>query len=172
MQIIFEKQTRFYGDLETVYFPIEVCTVTPKLSILTRALQRFCLIHEFVSFKLDHCNSLLYGLPAYVKNWTDYSHFKILRLELLLKPGNFIIFHWFCSLHWLPINGRIIFKILFLVYKRLNDQSPSCISELLTAVMTRLFLDHLHVGLLCRIILRLVRPTLHVNRMVIGLFPS
>ena len=41
MQIIFEKQTRFYGDLGTVYFPIEVCTVTPKLSILTGAQQRF-----------------------------------------------------------------------------------------------------------------------------------
>lgn len=66
MQIIFEKQTRFYGDLETVYFPVEVCTVTPKLSILIRALE--ILIHEFVSFKLDHCNSLLYGLPAYIKN--------------------------------------------------------------------------------------------------------
>ena len=114
----------------------------------------------------------LYGLPAYIKNWTDYSHFKILLLELLLKFRNFIIFHWFCSLHWLPTNGRIIFKILLLVYKRLNDQSSSCISELLTAVITGLFLDHLHVGLLCRIILRLVRPTLHVNRMVIRLFPS
>ena len=41
MQIIFEKQTRFYGDLETVYFPIEVCTVAPKLCILTEAQQRF-----------------------------------------------------------------------------------------------------------------------------------
>ena len=74
MQIIFEKRSRFYGDLETVYLPIEVCTVTPKLSILTRALQRFCLIHEFVSFKLDHCNSLLYGLPFSVvgpKLWND-----------------------------------------------------------------------------------------------------
>ena len=40
MQIIFEKWSRFYGDLETVYFPIEVCMVTPKLSILTRARQR------------------------------------------------------------------------------------------------------------------------------------
>ena len=171
MQIIFEKWSIFYGDLETVYFRIEVCTVTPKLSILTRALQRFCLIHEFVSFKLDHCNSLLYGLPSYIKNWTDYSHFKILLVEFLLKPGNFIIFHWFCSLRWLPINVRK-FKILLLVYKRLNDQSPSCISELLTAVITGLFLDHLHVGLLRRIILRLVRPTLHVNHMVICLFPS
>ena len=85
-------------------------------------LDRESLIHEYVSFKLDHCNSLLYGLPAYIKNWTDCSHFKILLLELLLKPGNFIIFHWFCSLCWLPINGRIIFKILWFVYKILNGQ--------------------------------------------------
>lgn len=41
MQIMFEKQTRLYCDLESVYFPVEVCMVTPKLSILTGAQQRF-----------------------------------------------------------------------------------------------------------------------------------
>ena len=41
MQIMFEKQTRFYCDLESVYFPVEVCMVIPKLSILTGAQQRF-----------------------------------------------------------------------------------------------------------------------------------
>ena len=36
------------------------------------------------------------------------------------------------SLHWLPIHFRIQFKILLFVFKALNDQAPSYISDLLT----------------------------------------
>ena len=35
------------------------------------------------------------------------------------------------TLHWLPIKFRIQFKILLLVYKCLNSQAPSYLSELL-----------------------------------------
>ena len=57
MQIIFQKQTRFYGDLETVYFPIEVCTVTPKLYMLTGAQQRFL------------------SMSLLAPNWTTATHY-------------------------------------------------------------------------------------------------
>ena len=33
------------------------------------------------------------------------------------------------ELHWLPIQCRIIFKILFLVYKSLNGTSPSYLAQ-------------------------------------------
>ena len=36
------------------------------------------------------------------------------------------------DLHWLPIRHRIVFKILLLVYKSLNDKAPSYLSDLLT----------------------------------------
>ena len=36
-----------------------------------------------------------------------------------------------CKLHWLPVQYRIIFKILLLVYKGLNGLAPAYISELL-----------------------------------------
>ena len=36
------------------------------------------------------------------------------------------------NLHWLPIEYRITFKILLLVYKALNDQAPAYLKELLT----------------------------------------
>ena len=38
------------------------------------------------------------------------------------------------QLHWLPVNYRIQFKILLLVYKAVNGQAPSYISELLYPV--------------------------------------
>ena len=34
--------------------------------------------------------------------------------------------------HWLPVQSRIIFKLLLLVYKALNDKAPSYISILLS----------------------------------------
>ena len=36
------------------------------------------------------------------------------------------------SLHWLPIQQRIIFKLLLFVYKSLNNKAPSYISDCLT----------------------------------------
>lgn len=36
------------------------------------------------------------------------------------------------SLHWLPVQHRIHFKILLFVYKTLNDLAPSYLSELLS----------------------------------------
>ena len=35
------------------------------------------------------------------------------------------------DLHWLPVRQRILFKILLIVYKALNGQAPSYITELL-----------------------------------------
>ena len=34
-----------------------------------------------------------------------------------------------CALHWLPIQYRIIFKILLVVYKSLNGTSPSYLAQ-------------------------------------------
>ena len=36
------------------------------------------------------------------------------------------------NLHWLPVNYRIIFKILLITYKALNDLAPTYVRDLLT----------------------------------------
>ena len=36
------------------------------------------------------------------------------------------------ELHWLPINQRIIFKLLLIVYKCTNNVAPSYLTELLS----------------------------------------
>ena len=55
-------------------------------------------------------------LQNIVTNTSKYSH-----ITPILK-----------DLHWLPVNYRINFKILLLVYKALNGQAPGYLSELLS----------------------------------------
>ena len=81
------------------------------------------LVHEFISSKLDNCNSLLYGLPKHLLN----------RLRLIQKTAARIVLSKrfdhitpiLFKLHWLPLGYRRHFKILLLVYKCLNGLAPT-----------------------------------------------
>ena len=88
------------------------------------------LIHAFVTSKLDSYNSLLYGLPKYC----------IQKLQSVLNAAARLLTYTskydhitpvLAELHWLPVEKRIIFKILLLTYKALHRQAPTYISELL-----------------------------------------
>ena len=89
------------------------------------------LIHAFITSRLDNGNALLYGLPKYqiqrlqsvqncsarlVKRYPKFGHTSPLLSEL----------------HWLPVEHRIVFKILLLAFKSLNNLAPSYVSDLLT----------------------------------------
>ena len=48
-----------------------------------------------------------------------------------------VIIHWMDelylkSLHWLPVESRVVFKMLFLAYKCMNNLAPKYLSELVT----------------------------------------
>ena len=89
------------------------------------------LIHAFITCRLDNGNALLYRLPKY----------QIQRLQSVQNCTTHLVkcYHKFShtspllpELHWLPAEHRIVFKILLLVFKSLNNLVPSYISDLLT----------------------------------------
>ena len=89
------------------------------------------LVHAFVSSKLVHCNSLPYGLPNYqIKKLQHFQGDAAARLITLSRKHEHIT-PILLNLHWLPINHRIMFKILLVTYKALNNLAPSYIGDLL-----------------------------------------
>ncbi|PIK34210.1 RNA-directed DNA polymerase from mobile element jockey, partial [Apostichopus japonicus] len=87
------------------------------------------LVHSLVTSCLDYCNALLNG--------TSCSSIK--RLQRVQNTAARIITRTrryehitpvLRDLHWLPIHRRIDYKLILHVFRILNDQSPSYMSDL------------------------------------------
>lgn len=96
------------------------------------------IVHVFVSLRLHYSNALFTGL--------DQSFLS--RLQAIQNAAARLLMHsgkWsyitlvLSSLHWLPVDFRICFKILTLPYRALNGKAPDYISQnLLFVPHTRL----------------------------------
>ena len=83
------------------------------------------LIHAYVMSKTDYYNSLLYGIQDKLLNRIQRIQNYAARVVLShITPA-------VATLHWLPVNNRVDFKIALLVYKALNGQAPAYIADLL-----------------------------------------
>ena len=90
------------------------------------------IIHAFVTTNLDYCNAILYGLPKVLLNRLQLvQNQRAARIVTFTKKHEHIA-PSLIDLHWLPVEYRIIYKILLLVYKAINGLSPSYISNLLS----------------------------------------
>ena len=94
------------------------------------------LVHAFVTSRIDSCNALLFGLP----------NFLIQRLQYVLNSAARVIARsrkfdhitpLLIELHWLPVEQRIIFKVLLFTFKVVNGLAPSYLRELLEAYVPR-----------------------------------
>ena len=87
-------------------------------------------VHAFISSKLDYCNGLFYGLPS-----SEYRNFRLQNAAArsITQTKKFDhITPVLINLHWLPIEHRVIFKLLLFTYKALHGLAPDYLANLLT----------------------------------------
>ena len=87
-------------------------------------------IHAFITSRLDYCNSLYLGLPQSFISRLQIVQNAAARLLTGSKKWEHIT-PVLASLHWLPVQQRIIFKTVLMVFKAINGQAPSYLSDLL-----------------------------------------
>ena len=88
------------------------------------------LVHSFVTSRLDYCNCLYAGVPLYLLERLQKIQNKAARL-VLRKDRKHDSKELLRLLHWLPVQKRVDFKIACLVFKSLNNLSPSYIQDLI-----------------------------------------
>ena len=107
------------------------------------------IVHAFVTSRIDYCNSLLYGLPKCVLKNLQYAQNSAARLIYLSRKFDHVT-PLLITLHWLPIEQRIYFKILLITYKALNGKAPKYISDLLLLYSPGRNLRSANQKLLCK----------------------
>jgi len=96
------------------------------------------LIHAFISSKIDFCNTIYFGLPKFEVNRLQKLQNSAARL-LTSTAKHAHITPVLKQLHWLPVEQRVIFKILIQTHKCIYTSCPSYLSNILpTRTSTRM----------------------------------
>ena len=90
------------------------------------------LVHAFIIGRLDCCNSLLYGLPSVHLSKLQRARNSAARLVCTDISRYDHVTPVLYSLHWLPVQYRICFKILILTFKAIHGLVPEYINDLIS----------------------------------------
>ena len=88
------------------------------------------LIHSLVTNKIDHHNSLLFGINKTLIDRLQRVLNAAAKLVTLRRKSDHVT-PILKTLHWLPVEKRIIYKMALLVYKSLHNLGPVYLKELL-----------------------------------------
>ena len=91
------------------------------------------LVHSLIVSRVDYCNSLFLGLPAYLLKKLQSVMNRCARLIFSLPP-RVPTTHFLIELHWLPIKARVEFKVCLIVFKALKFNQPKYIVDLLSSL--------------------------------------
>ncbi|XP_068997425.1 uncharacterized protein [Embiotoca jacksoni] len=88
------------------------------------------LVHAFIFSRLDYCNGVFTGVCKKSIRKLQLIQNAVAKVLTKTKKMDHIT-PVLISLHWLPVQQRIYFKILLLVYEALNGLGPKYICDLL-----------------------------------------
>lgn len=117
-------------------------------NILTRdATEK--LIHAFITSRLDNCNSLLVNVPSSIIKQLQRVQNAAARVVVRKTKRDSIseILH---QLHWLPVQQRIIFKVLCVTFKCFHGSAPTYLSDLVQPYVPSRSLRSTNQHLLCQ----------------------
>jgi len=86
-------------------------------------------MRAFVTSWIDSCNALLFRLHNFLIQYVLNSATHVIARSRKFDHITLLLI----ELHWLPVEQRIIFKILFCTFKVVKGLAPSYLSELLEA---------------------------------------
>ena len=90
------------------------------------------LICTWIFSTMDYCNSLYYGInKSLIKKLQSVQNSAIYLLKKRGNKSDKSTDEMLKDLHWLPVNKRIIFKMLLLVHKCLLGEAPELLMQLL-----------------------------------------
>ena len=85
---------------------------------------------SLVLSRIDYCNALLFGVSSGLVHQLQLVQNTAAKLIFRKKKFDHVT-PLLVSLHWLPVDKRIIFKILLLVYKCLHNMAPIYLKNLI-----------------------------------------